>query len=672
MGKNLYNYGFILIQRGVKIQAIDVVEEWQTADLPSDLLLIFSPQNCFILREKNEKWVGLCCSYCMDVMSGIMSPERIAENMLTALLRSREAFYNYIDGLNGRFICLFSEGKEVSLINDAMALRNVYYYIGDRVCIASHYDLVHRIIRTAEESYFAQNKRFLSCSFAEADVPYGMPADLTPWENIRVLFPNFELSVIEGKARRFYPRAAIRETDAISVAKDIAEILNRESVLLVNAGRNLWQGLSAGLGSRIAWAAMYPKRNAVTFFTYHNAIYDKNDMLNRAMETDYIFAQHLCGSQKACFKEIFVPMKAEGRVVNFVPANDRYFKKNFPGLIQKFIGKIPAGGLILRADMHEVFGSRQTEINAVDNSEQAAVVFSQIAGYSKKFQGFQEGLPFFGTLYTDLYENNIFDYGPVSLFYWEYKCSQWLSPVAIGDFDAVADTFLFFNCRKILDGAMHIPLAYKNTNYLPIKLLQLLEQKENDIQCCEEQYKTFEKYIRKNGQVQFNQEGEFLSGNIYDTNRNVVPIFECSGCWLSIGFANSKVKKGDFCSVTLDMKVKAGEDYCFQFSVKTNWLQGAKGGIVYEILLDGREVYKLAVTSFYFVNQILCKIKAQKDGVQKITFRIRAVQDIDSNLYNGRVEIIDCELKVKPAFAQEFSIEPDIIDTYRLLKTKNL
>ena len=87
-------------------------KHWKTTNLPDRRCIAYDPENTLVCAERKKVWVCLCGSYCMDTTAGHMNMQLIVDNLMKALLVSDESFYDYLDELNGRFVCIYS--KKVS------------------------------------------------------------------------------------------------------------------------------------------------------------------------------------------------------------------------------------------------------------------------------------------------------------------------------------------------------------------------------------------------------------------------------------------------------------------------------------------------------------------------------------------------------------------------------
>ena len=181
-----YKRGFLCAQ-GSELAFVRLNQRWKKADLPQGFVLAYDPLNKVSFVSKRGVWLCLCGSYCMDAESGHMNFQEIAENLLTELAVSEKCFYDYLDRLNGRFVCIFSAAGHIAFLNDASAARSVFYSVNKPV-FASHYNLVQELAQSAEDPFYPKYAEWVQEKKAKSEGwPWIMPANRTPWADIRAL-----------------------------------------------------------------------------------------------------------------------------------------------------------------------------------------------------------------------------------------------------------------------------------------------------------------------------------------------------------------------------------------------------------------------------------------------------------------------------------------------------
>lgn len=119
--------------------------------------------------------------------------EAPAEDLLTRLHQSVGSFLGALDSYGGRHAIIFGSAGNVSVVNDAIGMRSVFYAVSGGV-VASHAVLV---------------EQELGGKIIASDLPfrYGYPGNRTPYVRTRILTPNTYYWVTANVVRRFWPVA---------------------------------------------------------------------------------------------------------------------------------------------------------------------------------------------------------------------------------------------------------------------------------------------------------------------------------------------------------------------------------------------------------------------------------------------------------------------------------
>lgn len=646
-------------------------KHWKTTNLPDRRCIAYDPENTLVCAERKNVWVCLCGSYCMDTTAGHMNMQLIVDNLMKALLVSDESFYDYLDELNGRFVCIYSKKGIVSILNDATASRSVYYAVGQEV-VASHYNLVHDLVPTEEDPFWKKYCEWVDDKKKEHKAwPWVMPGDRTPWANIKILPPNHKIILPTMQSVRFYPRRPMPETDIGMATSQIANILAKEAETLTQYF-SVYQSLTAGSDTRITLAAMRNVAKKAVFFTYHDARTRKGEYESEDRLQNFEKAREICERENLCFREIVIPETPIDPALKDI-LNRNHYHRHITPLLMPYAELFPKGSIHLRSNLIEIIrGNEHAPLNTVDpNKTDIGEYFASLNGYNRSYKYAQEVASIFADYFSGSALNNIYDYPLSQLFYWEYRIGAWLSGVILMESDLVCDTFQLFNCRKILNIGLALPAHYRNRSILYDTLIKKLWPELLNYGLPNQKGSLFDLLNRgeiKGGQVAFDDKVECFSGNIHDGERRVSAIFEPYAQGINFGFAANKLKRGDFCSFRTTHRVEKDFNYFYQLEAKNSWVQGAGGGIVYELLINGQPVYKLSTVSCYYVNQIRYSFKASETRTNTIELRLRAERDFGA-VHNGNIDVRCLELKRD--FGNEYDYKPSLIDTVHAVKEQD-
>ena len=646
-------------------------KHWKTTNLPDRRCIAYDPENTLVCAERKNVWVCLCGSYCMDTTAGHMNMQLIVDNLMKALLVSDESFYDYLDELNGRFVCIYSKKGIVSILNDATASRSVYYAVGQEV-VASHYNLVHDLVPTEEDPFWKKYCEWVDDKKKEHKAwPWVMPGDRTPWANIKILPPNHKIILPTMQSVRFYPRRPMPETDIGMATSQIANILAKEAETLTQYF-SVYQSLTAGSDTRITLAAMKNVADKAVFFTYHDARLRKGEYESEDRLQNFEKAKEICERENLDLREIIIPETPVNPALKDI-LNRNHYHKSISLLLDAYADLFHSGSIHLRSNLIEIIrGNEHAPLNTIDpDKTNIGEYFASLNGYNKSYKYAPEAASIFADYFSGSALNNIYDYPLSQLFYWEYRIGAWLSGAILMESDLVCDTFQLFNCRKILNIGLALPAHYRNRSILYDTLIKKLWPELLNYGLPNQKGSLFDLLNRgeiKGGQVAFDDKIECFSGNIHDGERRVSAIFEPYAQGINFGFAANKLKRGDFCSFRTTHRVEKDFNYFYQLEAKNSWVQGAGGGIVYELLINGQPVYKLSTVSCYYVNQIRYSFKASETRTNTIELRLRAERDFGA-VHNGNIDVRCLELKRD--FGNEYDYKPSLIDTVHAVKEQD-
>lgn len=667
----IYKFGFMLAEKREIVTNI-LRDDWRVERLPNGYYIAVDPEVNYCCKIKTGVWVILCGNYCMDIVAGHMDFNLITETLADRLSVSEQAFLEYLDDLNGRFVCIYSFNNIVFLLNDAVGERSVYYST-QSVIVASHYNLVHDIVKTGEHPFWRKYSEWVSDKKREHKPwPWVMPGDTTPWAAIKILTPNHKLALPEMTIARFYPRQNAEDMNVAEATYQIARYIKKEAETL-NRYFNIFQSLTAGSDTRITLAATRDIKNEINYFTYHDKKLCAGAYESEDREQNFNVAKKICDKEKLKFSEIIIPQEPLPDELNNVLAVNHYHR-HIPKLLMAYSGFFPKHCMHLRSNLIEIIrGNEHAPLNRIEKDTDIGEYFSSLNGYSREYKYFKNVNEYFERYYFENGFEDVYDYPVSQLFFWEYRLGVWCSGAVLPETDLVVDTFQLFNCRKILDIGLRMPAYYRNRSILYDKVVDILWPDLLDYGLPNESEKIFNlinKTDIKNGQIAFNNRTKTVCGNLVNDKGGDIPfLYEPYRYGASIGFSGNKIRKGDFCGLIIDHKVEKNKNYFYQIQIKTSWVQGASSGISYELLINDKILYSLPINACYYINQIRCSFKAEKDKLNRIVIRVVAKKDIDESFYNSTIDIYGMELK-REYGSKEYQYEPHVFDTFNTVNSK--
>ncbi|MCD7729832.1 MAG: hypothetical protein LUI60_08020 [Clostridia bacterium] len=640
----LYKRGFIVVPEGTDIPA-SVSARWKELDLPQGYKIAYDPLNKCRLCERGNIWLCLCGSYAMDVDGGHMDFGMIAHNLEIALCESEDKFFDYLEGLNGRFVCMYSINGKIYVLNDACGARSVFYS-KKYPLFASHYNLVQEVVHEEKDPFwdkFCEWRKDASAS--NRAKPWVMPADRSPWQNILGLLPNHKICFDNFKSYRFYPRNTMKEVDIESACDTIADILRKEANILSD-NYKVYESLTAGNDTRISMAAMRERKSETVFFTYHDKVLRNGEYESEDRLQNYNFAKNLCKKEGLEHREIFTSSKPLPKDLTEI-LNRNHYHRHIPSLLEPYSKMFTKRSIHLRSNLIEsIRGNAHTLSNAVDERT-IGIDFAKLNRYYEWHKYFPECADIFKQYYYDAEFNNVHGYPVYHLMHWEHNAGLWVCAGVLTESDIVCDTFMLFNCRKIMDLGLSLPLYYRNRSIIYENILKRLWPELLNYglpNCSISQYDLLNKnYSNKDNFIYFSDKVIKSSANVNIEDREVKGMFEPYMQGIVIGFASNKLQSGDYVCIKNKQIVKKDMNYYWQCCLKTQYVESAKGGISYVILFNGKEVYRLSTMAMYSTNVVRLMYKAEADGENEIEVRLIAEKDFNDSLHNGALDISNIE-----------------------------
>ena len=419
-------------------------------------------------------------------------PERITDKLLALLLKSKEAFYDYLDLLNGRHLIVYGLAAtgEVRLLQDATGMRAVYYR-KDRPIAASHALLLAEK-RSGELKMDPFWESYCRLFHNEENNNIPFPGHRTPYTGVWQLIPNHELDLSTLKMIRFWPRKDRKALDTQAVFHASLLNLQNQARLLGKDGspynKHLCLSVTSGFDSRVSLSVMRPYLKQVSCFTCRfpeetikgtNSIQDSTfagnlqtafgipvRILHLPEETDpdLLAACEQNTSQRHIPRSVMAFRKAfpedrflhlRSNLLEIVRGRTYYLKANIPENTPEAFTKYR----VKRADLDMCFSNDETD------SAQAADPVDIRSLRQKKAAALERLLlPYYEEFWEDADLTSLHGYEYPDILYWEERCGLWHGGSVLPESDLAFDTFCLFNSRRFLQRLLCIPKEYRRKN----------------------------------------------------------------------------------------------------------------------------------------------------------------------------------------------------------------
>lgn len=488
--------------------------------------------------NKNQNVFCMILGYAMDTIDWHMNLDIICKNLSYNLSKSLNDFYEYIDTLNGRFFILFQYDQNLIILNDATAMRSVYYH--EKECIiSSHYEIIKNLTSESEHPFYETYKNI------QKNKPWTLPGDMTPYNNIKILLANHELNLNTLTIKRFFPRANHRELS-----------LNECLYILPNHLKNQMETLSkyitpiisitSGRDSKLTLSTTKDIKNKCVFFTFVNQNpnlnnYDQNNRLK-----DFTYAENISKVYDLDFRPLLLnnQIMENKELLNIIKTN--HYHQHIPSAIVEYINKLPSG-IHVQSNLIEIIRDLTYVYPKPPKNNTPQEIMS---GWMMYWSMRNEIKNYINDFWKRNQWDDIYNYERVRLFYWEHRISSWNNASTLLENDCAFDTYMLLNCRKLLDLGFCMPKYDRDKNllvkYTTEKLWpELLYHVENT-------NKTLFDYFETNTD---SNKLEIKNNLKYNTNLEnsvlkIEKVYE-----VLIGFDKCKLEKDNFCEIVLDNKI---------------------------------------------------------------------------------------------------------------------
>lgn len=420
-----------------------------------------------------------------------------------------EQFLEKLDYLGGRFVIIVGNRNNVYVYPDATGSRTAYYS-KDFKSIASHSKLLKEVFKIPNDP------------LSSTTYDYRTFFDYSLFMNVESLLPNFYLNLNDGKKIRFFPREnnRYRNTDENEKFRTVEFLWKEQLKHFVNADDKMIFSLTGGADSRLSLAMAKDYMEDIESFTYTPY---EDDIKPETTKDELLYLD------KRIVNQILDNFKLNHEFLYFRDDNvsldklqNRIILKNTvrnhgKGLIPHYLKHFKAKDIIhIRANLLEIgrayyITHRSTNSsNSIRNHARYKLLKglkSSDAKY-KKIEGLINN-----SIEEMGYNEPLFDYHLLDLYYWENRMGRWMSEV-LNETDVAFETFLPFNMRAIIDASLSFSLKQRKTDYMFNELINrnhplLNFFGKNETQNLYEQTKT-------------NEEDYFNSFSIYNPNNNLI------------------------------------------------------------------------------------------------------------------------------------------------------
>lgn len=385
-----------------------------------------------------------------------------AQALLCALRQSETAFFQTVNKYGGRHAIVFGSAGNMAILNDAAAMRSVFYAAGKGV-VASHALLVERA---------------LGGRIVRDDLPfqYGYPGNRTPYARTRVMTANTYYWITTKLVRRFWPIAPI----APATAEDAAQVLLDAAVTSTRAmaaSRYVKLTLTAGLDSRTTLAAAIHAEIDFDTYTYVNM---ESHEVDRGIAGE-IAARY--GLPHTLFDE---PTMDDTVLARLDEVNYRRHHAQWVDTLMRYFPDDPS--MVILGNALEIGRSNSMGVRKFRTFRPVSAEAMSLLYYRRMGKGTKQQVEAYGRerymeqvhcLFELFLRETSYDlvvdwFNPFDLFYWEHRMSTWQGP-AMNERDFYTESFIPYNSRRVYETMLGVPEEQRYADETVYRMIEMVD-----------------------------------------------------------------------------------------------------------------------------------------------------------------------------------------------------
>lgn len=274
----LYPRGYLITDHSMDLSVYPFYENWNAVSLYRYRVFIHTKQKCFIYENNEKKFFII--GHCYNPFSGETDEKVIVSSLAENYVNG--CYFEYLDQLTGNFVCGYEDKTgQLCFTCDATGMLTAYYgKVGNYFYVSCYSHLIGDVCNLQFDPYVKKlvNYRFYRL-FGKM-----LPGDMSAYENIRHVIPNFQITYENGKTekKRFWPVEAIStnisQTKYDEKIRFSAEILHKSLQLISEK----WSGkaaisLTGGCDSKTTLACAEGLYDRYNYFSYISSEAEKVD-----------------------------------------------------------------------------------------------------------------------------------------------------------------------------------------------------------------------------------------------------------------------------------------------------------------------------------------------------------------------------------------------------------
>ncbi|MDG5816072.1 hypothetical protein QA601_13345 [Chitinispirillales bacterium ANBcel5] len=423
------------------------LEGWKQLKIEDNLFLTAHP-DLSVTTIGGDGCFLLLLGYILDPLNPQYNDTQILSEMFSDF-DTFEDIFEKIDHLGGRYVLIAGKDKQIKAFNDCAGFRQLFF----------HTDLAGKMWCAGQPSLLAEQcgiaidlkirNQFFSLPLFTKNLEHWYPAGFTIYKKVYHLQPNHFLDMKTGSVKRYWPRRPINSFSLDTSIEYSCSILRGMMESAVNRFE-VAVALTAGLDSRIIFAASRDVYERLFFFTHTNQRLSLND-------PDITIPSQMLSYFGLKHNLVYHFPKVEREFANLMNRNvvtARSTKICNAYTMYNFFNEIGREMVVTNGVVGEMTRSFYFLPKSVKLNGYLLAMISGMGGCELVTSAFTDWLRSAKEVIKD--HDNL-----LNLFYWEQRNGNWAA-MSYSEYDIAFESLSPLNCRKLVEVSMGLKPILKN------------------------------------------------------------------------------------------------------------------------------------------------------------------------------------------------------------------
>jgi hypothetical protein len=431
-------------------RAVALEGDWRTQPVGTQWVLTVHRDLPFRLAKAADGAQLLLLGFLIDPDFPELNDQQLFERLRQC--RGWEELLQATLYLSGRWAIFHVSEQRVRVVNDATALRGIYFSVAGQEPWCFSQPGLYRFVQPVE--YSRESVEFIRSKECQKDFEAVWPATSSPYDEVAHLLPNHYLDLGAHTTTRFYPTEPLAALSMEAALPEAARIL-QQSMRAITARGSVAFALTAGRDSRTLFAA---SRAVADRIWVHTGVYGE---LNAA-SPDLRISAALCGVAGLTHHVLPCPKRLSEPFKRIYMSNNDPAHVVWARICEGLLAGFPADTISVRGNVAETIRCGYYR----DGNYPAALGTADLIRVSK-LPPSQFVQRHFDAWFAEASPMEKLGYKTLDLFHWENRIANWLS-VSQTEYDIVHDTFSPYSNRKLLATMLGTPIAARSKPDYPL------------------------------------------------------------------------------------------------------------------------------------------------------------------------------------------------------------